>query len=348
MFFNRATYFCNTAKTITNIILKLYTYIIIFISLLFCAPTSAQDSIATSIIPTVSKDSLVQVLQASVHTQLAYIDSVAQIKVQASKDSLQQAIKSDGIAAATTQKLLENNIIAQPKASSENSIETARAVDNDNFDFFLFIIILAIPAVFRFVNPSYFNNILVAYKKPNISARQLKDQLSQNSLASMVMDSFFCLVLSLFSYAILSKQFNIADLLFGTSRWLFFLIIVAFWALLYFFKKIFLQLLGFLFKSEEAFETFTFNIFLLNRVMAFVLMPLVALLLFGPANWQQPVLLISVLVIVFFFIQRYIRSAATFNYLFKYSKFLFFIYLCASEVMPILILAKALSDFLKL
>lgn len=293
-------------------------------------------------------DSIVKNLDGHINQQLAHLDSLTQLKVLAHQDSLQIKNKLDSAALAALTNSLEHNIIAEPHVATYNQIEIEKVTTPYNFKFWMLLLAIAIPAIFRFINPSYFKNIFVAYRNPNLSARQLKEQLSQNSMASLAMDFFFCFVMGLFIYSAIQHHITKELPTLLQKDVVLLLTIVVGIGIIYGIKKFFLKILGILFKSDEAFELFTFNIFLLNRVLAFLLLPCTALLLLGPPTWHQPILLISLLIISFFFIQRYVRSAATFNYLLKYSRFHFFLYLCASEVMPIFILVKALSDFLKL
>lgn len=272
-------------------------------------------------------------------------DSMARAALQRQTDSIALRHTIDSVSELSFHNLLEHNSIAYPSGDKVNAVETARKRQHHNFDFALFIILLAIPAVFRLINPSYFRNIFIAYRNPNLSARQLREQLSQNSLGNLVMNAYACLVLGAFGFLLLEKyQLDFGKYL--RNEWLLLLILSLTVGSAFIIKAVFLKLLGWIFRIEETLDTYAFNIFLLHKVAAFVLLPVMAVMTFGGSKWIQPMSLLGVIVLLLFLVQRYIRSINSFNSLLNFSKFHFFLYLCASEIMPLLIFVKAISKFI--
>ena len=299
-----------------------------------------QDSIR---IAAARRDSLTLLARADSLQQAR--DSMARVALQRQTDSVALRHTIDSVYELRFHTLLENNSIAYPLGDKVNAVETARKRQHHNFDFALFIILLAIPAVFRLINPSYFRNIFIAYRNPNLSARQLREQLSQNSLGNLVMNAYACLVLGAFGFLLLEKyQLDFGKYL--RNEWLLLLILSLTVGSAFIIKAVFLKLLGWIFRIEETLDTYAFNIFLLHKVAAFVLLPVMAVMTFGGSKWIQPMSLLGVIVLLLFLVQRYIRSINSFNSLLNFSKFHFFLYLCASEIMPLLIFVKAISKFI--
>jgi len=299
-----------------------------------------QDSIR---IAAARRDSLTLLARADSLQQAR--DSMARVALQRQADSVALRHTIDSVSELRFHTLLENNSIAYPSGDKVNAVETARKRQHHNFDFALFIILLAIPAVFRLINPSYFRNIFIAYRNPNLSARQLREQLSQNSLGNLVMNAYACLVLGAFGFLLLEKyQLDFGKYL--RNEWLLLLILSLTVGSTFIIKAVFLKLLGWIFRIEETLDTYAFNIFLLHKVAAFVLLPVMAVMTFGGSKWIQPMSLLGVIVLLLFLVQRYIRSINSFNSLLNFSKFHFFLYLCASEIMPLLIFVKAISKFI--
>ena len=299
-----------------------------------------QDSIR---IAAARRDSLTLLARADSLQQAR--DSMARVALQRQTDSVALRHTIDSVSKLRFHTLLENNSIAYPSGDKVNAVETARKRQHHNFDFALFIILLAIPAVFRLINPSYFRNIFIAYRNPNLSARQLREQLSQNSLGNLVMNAYACLVLGAFGFLLLEKyQLDFGKYL--RNEWLLLLILSLTVGSAFIIKAVFLKLLGWIFRIEETLDTYAFNIFLLHKVAAFVLLPVMAVMTFGGSKWIQPMSLLGVIVLLLFLVQRYIRSINSFNSLLNFSKFHFFLYLCASEIMPLLIFVKAISKFI--
>lgn len=251
----------------------------------------------------------------------------------------------DSFAALQINTQLHQNFIANPKVDEILFSEQLREVKNYDVPFWAFLFVLAIPAVFKYINPGYFKNIFVAFRNPNLSARHLREQLSQNSLASMVMDVFFNITFGLYTYQLL-KYANIKPFSFIHNDIILLLFLIISFGLVYFFRYVFLKITGYLFHIEEHTDTYIFNIFLINKILAVSLLPFIAAMSFGTGSWIQAVMLCSFLLIVTLFVVRYIRSASLFRYFLQTSKFHFFLYLCASEILPIIIIAKFIIDLI--
>jgi len=243
------------------------------------------------------------------------------------------------------QQTIVENFIATPEGDSINNIQIKRPTNNQNFEFFVMLLLIAIPAIFKFVNPVYFNNIFTAFRNPNLSARQLKDQLSQNSLASLVMDSYFCFVFATYTFYIIKYRFPAYYQQFDNELLLLSICTLGF-GVIYVFKYLFLKTVGWVIKQEDITNSYSFNIFLINKILAITLLPFILVIAFGQGPWVKYVYFASFAVIVIAFIQRYLRSGALFSNLLKYSKFHFFLYLCASELVPFAVFGKAISQYL--
>jgi len=77
-------------------------------------------------------------------------------------------------------------------------------------------------------------------------------------------------------------------------------------------------------------------------MLGILLLPFTIVMAFGTPDIAQLALFISVLLILILFINRYMRSWQVFGSFFQYSKFHFFTYLCASELLPLAVLMKLL------
>ena len=73
-----------------------------------------------------------------------------------------------------------------------------------------------------------------------------------------------------------------------------------------------------------------------------MLVPFVIILAFADHEWASQMVIISFIVSGILLLNRYIRSWEVFGSFFQYSKFHFFMYLCASELLPLAVLMKLL------
>jgi hypothetical protein len=99
---------------------------------------------------------------------------------------------------------------------------------------------------------------------------------------------------------------------------------------------------GWSFRVESITEHYLFNVFLVNKILAIILLPFIVLLAFATPVIAQPALIVSFILILVLFVNRYLRSWQVFGSFFQYSKFHFFTYLCASELLPLAVLMKLL------
>jgi hypothetical protein len=106
--------------------------------------------------------------------------------------------------------------------------------------------------------------------------------------------------------------------------------------------KSFLYLLtGFVFEQSAAAGEYLFNSNLLSKVFAIVLLPLISMIPFVN-TWLVPNLIkLSVVIFIFLYILQLIRGAAIFLQN-RFSLFYMFLYFCALEILPLVILYKIL------
>jgi hypothetical protein len=293
-----------------------------------------QQQLADSIVENRKADSLS-------HIQ----DSINLAKERAMMDSIAIDKQADSLVKIDILTALEKNFIANPIGEKINAIETLRVKHNKSFEFFSLIIVLLLPAIFKYLNGAYFKNMFVAYRYPNISARQLKEQLSQNSLASLFMDFYFCLVFALFAHVLIKHYVSTWPMSILANDWMLWIVLTIAFGVIYFVKYLFINFLGWVLKAKEVMSVYIFNVFLLNKILSFILLPFIALMSLSSLGYFQSFTLVSIIVVLFFFVQRYIRSISTFNYLYSYSRFHFFLYLCASELVPVFLIGKLILKY---
>lgn len=222
-----------------------------------------------------------------------------------------------------------------------NSIEIPHDFHPRNQDFVLSLVLIAFVAVFRFTNPGYFRNLFLAFRNATLSSRQLKDRLEQDYRSSILLNAFFCFSAALFIVQVIG-YLNVFPRSDNYSSGIIIAAVMIGLVIIYLGRFLFLKLAGWLFQIPEMTDNYSFHIFLLNKIIGIVLIPFTLILAFGEGQWVQVSLLIAFVMLCFLIIYRYVRSRKLFQYFLKFSKFHFFLYLCASEILPIAILIKLL------
>jgi hypothetical protein len=95
----------------------------------------------------------------------------------------------------------------------------------------------------------------------------------------------------------------------------------------------------------EATSGYTFIVFLVNKVLGIVLIPFILLITFSPLEIKQVAITISAGVILALFLYRYLITFGVIRSNLKVSALHFFLYLCAVELLPLVLIYKLLVNF---
>lgn len=101
-----------------------------------------------------------------------------------------------------------------------------------------------------------------------------------------------------------------------------------------------IRYLRWLFNNEKELTLYGFDISIFNTMVGLVLVPINVLLIFGPENIYKPLVIIGIIAIVLAYMTRQLRWMLTARQLIVNSLFLFFVYLCAVEILPLWAISK--------
>jgi hypothetical protein len=220
------------------------------------------------------------------------------------------------------------------------AIEPLRVMNNQAIDFYLLVFMVIALGVIRYANPRYFQNLWKAFMNPSMTGRQLKDQLEVSTFQGLLMNVFFTISAGAYIYYVVRLFLPQASRAMAPSVLL--LVLIGGMLAIYLVKYLVMKFSGWAFRVEGITDNYIFNVFLINKVMAVLLVPFSLLLAFGGPDLAGPALIVSFLVVAVLLINRYTRSWQVFGSFFQYSKFHFFTYLCASELLPLALLMKLL------
>lgn len=114
-------------------------------------------------------------------------------------------------------------------------------------------------------------------------------------------------------------------------------------ALVYFLKHMQLNLITFIFPFGQEVQFYNFAVANTNKVLAFLLPPILFILVYIPASIQLSSLYIILSFLGLIYLYRSISGIISAGSLILFYKFHFIVYLCAVEIAPILISLKLLS-----
>lgn len=254
------------------------------------------------------------------------------------------------LSAADSQHVLSNaahyrdslvHNIPSKSVHTYSAIAKPRAFQNLTVDFYLLTGLCLILGFIRYSDPRYFTLLFGAYRGLG-SGRQWRDLLEAAALPNLGMNVFFCAVAGAYIYYLGGRETGFG----GYTNALMLPVLILGMLTIYAGKYVVIRFSGWAFRMEDLAGDYLFNVFLVNKIIGIVLLPFVVIIAFTDAEWLKPMGVVSAAVLIGLLITRYLRSWSAFQAFFKGSRFHFFTYLCASEILPMAVLVKCLLQIL--
>jgi len=225
--------------------------------------------------------------------------------------------------------------------SPENRLSGERVASGKEALFYLLAGLLLFFALIKSLFNKYVSNLLGLVFRGSLRQKQIREQLLQTPLPSLLLNIFFVIVAGLYIFFLI-RYYNIVS---HTPFWLQLLYCIVIVGLVYLVKFMVLKLTGWIFNMRDAADTYIFIVFLINKLLAIFLLPLLIMMVFSLVSWTSVLLTLSYVMLGMFFAYRYIVSFAPVRREVKVSQFHFFMYLCAFEIIPLLLMYKVLVHF---
>ena len=207
--------------------------------------------------------------------------------------------------------------------------------------FYLLVFLLLVFAILKRAFPKYFNDLFRLFFRTTIKQRQIREQLMQTPLPSLLLNGFFVISVGLY-IAFLLQHFNLSPI---NNFWLLFLYCCLGLSAAYFVKFIGLKVSGWLFNVKEAADSYIFIVFVVNKMVGILLLPFLVLIAFALGDVYSVGLTISWCLVAGLLAYRFILTYAAIRNQVKVNPFHFFLYLCAFEIAPLLLVYKGLLLF---
>lgn len=204
--------------------------------------------------------------------------------------------------------------------------------------FYVLAGLLLLLGFIRVVFAKYFTDLFRIFFQTTLRQKSIREQLLQNTTASLMLNVFFCLSGGLFLYFVASYKGWLVQNGFLEKAAL----CVGLIAIVYTVKYAGLRISGWLFGMVEVTETYLFIVFLINKVVGVLLLPAVIILALGSSTLQPVLLVMALLMLIILYLYRYIIALPLVRNRSGLTGFHFFIYLCAFEVVPVLLIYKLL------
>jgi hypothetical protein len=209
--------------------------------------------------------------------------------------------------------------------------------------FYVLIALLIFFALVRNGFSRYLNDLFKTYFRTTVRQRQVKDQLLQNPLPSLLLNIFFLLSIGLY-LALLLQYFGLGE---QFHFWFLFLYCVLGLVFMYGLKFLSLSLMGWILQVKDAISTYIFIVFSTNKVIGIALLPFLFVLAFSGGFVKEMVFNLSFVVVLGLFAYRFFLSYVSLQRQIRVSFFHFLLYLMAFEVAPLLLINKLLFTILR-
>ncbi len=270
------------------------------------------------------------------------IDSVAGDSMASAATPFQFKDSQDSSVSAIEQA--ENKSLKGPGVFKNHLLKpsnpNARPI-NDTISDWLTISLVVMVVFFTWFRLFYykiFRQLLTSFFNMTASNQIVRDESYLLQRASLVISIISYLLGGLFLYQIsILFDWQIYWLQKGLIRFVLFSLIIA---ISYSIKMILLRALSVVFNQEKAAGTYIFNLFLMIMMAGLVLFPANIFLAYSAGTVKHFVATVAILLMGLMFLFRLSRAIRIWFSIPQFSFFYLFLYLCAFEVAPLLVVWK--------
>ncbi len=207
--------------------------------------------------------------------------------------------------------------------------------------FYLMAAIFICLAFIRAGFSKYFRNVFLLFFQTSLRQKQNREHLLQDNFASLLINLLFFISTGLYITLLLKyKEWTTAPF------WVLAIACATALVVIYMGKYLFLLFAGWVFNAREAAGSYVFLVFLVNKVIGVLLIPFLLILSFADLQLANIAVTVSFGMIALLFVYRYFVSFSDIRNKLKVNALHFFLYLCAVEVLPLLLIYKLLINYM--
>ncbi len=234
-------------------------------------------------------------------------------------------------------KVLSLHPLISNQSANEYPMAKIRSFSNKTVVFLLAVFLLFLFSLVRILFPRYFINLFQIFTGMSISKRHIKEQLENDNRASLWFYSIFLISIGFIVFQIVNAN---SGMRFSDKGYINYLVCTLMVLFLFGFRMSMIHLTGWIFKRSDYVRTYLFNTKLVYEFSGLILFPLCILMLVSSGKIQYSILMIASGLSLIFFAFGYLRNIPELRNLFRLSFVHFLLYLCAFELIPVLVLIK--------
>ncbi len=209
--------------------------------------------------------------------------------------------------------------------------------------FYLLLALFFFYALVRIVFYKYLSNIFTLFFRASLRQQQIREQLTQSPLPSLLLNILFVMTGGLY-VAMLTRHYNYLQ---NIDFWLLCLYSSGGLMLVYVGKFLVLKTLGWILRISKATDAYLFTVFMVNKIIGIFLLPVLLCLAFPYPGFLQVIITLSLFVLALLWGYRFLLSYRAVRTEIRINPFHFFLYLCAFEIAPLLLIYKVLLSIVE-
>jgi hypothetical protein len=255
------------------------------------------------------------------------------------QDSLQVAVVPVVINQynAAIQSVLDQNGFLNSRGVPVTVAAKPKTIQSSDAVFYLLAGLILLAGIIKLFFSRYFTNLFRVFFNTSLRQSQLADQLLQAKLPSLFFNAFFIISGGIYTYFLL-MQYGVIT---GKYNWMLLGACVVTLGVIYVVKFSALKFTGWVTGYSESTDTYIFIIFMICKIIGIILLPFTVLMAFSGAGIATVSALVSLLIIGFLLLLRFFRSYGLIRNQLKVSRFHFFLYIMGIEIIPLLLIYKA-------
>lgn len=231
---------------------------------------------------------------------------------------------------------LESNSMLSVTKTKEILSVKLRESDNRTLEFFIALLVLLILGLLKQIFPQYLENLFSVFNVFGASRKAQKGQLENDSKASLGFYVVYLINLAFVSFTALrlfipEGRYTTLSMI-GIAS-LSVLVVVGV-------KSLLTAFVAWIFKQDDLAKVYRFNNSIVNEFTGMFLLPVSLLLLLTQGKVHQILATIALLILAISLIFKYLRNSSLIISLLRIDFLHFLLYLCAFEIVPVVVLLK--------
>lgn len=210
--------------------------------------------------------------------------------------------------------------------------------------FYVLIALILSLALLRQAFPKYFNDLFRVFFRTTLKQRQIREQLMQTTLPSLLLNVVFVWSAGLY-LAFIVEYFKLNPF---EHFWILFFYCGAGLTAAYFIKFTGLRMAGWLFSVKQLAQSYIFIVFIINKMIGLLLVPFLVILAFATGQLYQAGIALSACLLGLMLLYRIFLTFAILRNEVRIGLFHFVLYVAAFEIAPLLLVYKALLLYFRI